>query len=121
MIEGLELNINLALFILRLGVAVVFLYHGWMKLANAKGMAQAMGWSAVQVLVLGLLEFLAGAALVVGFWMQIAAVVIGIVMMGALYMKIFKWRMPFTALDKTGWEFDLVLLASALAILFSGG
>ena len=38
-------------------------------------------------------------------------------MLGAIYFKIFKWKMPFTSQTSTGWEFDLVLLAAGLVIL----
>ncbi len=53
--------------------------------------------------------------------MPYGAVLLIIVMLGAIYHKMFKWNTPFSALDKMGWEFDLVLLAANLAILLSGG
>ena len=47
-------------------------------------------------------------------------ILIGLVMLGALKLKIFKWKAPFSAHDKMGWEFDLILLAAAAALLFLG-
>jgi uncharacterized membrane protein YphA (DoxX/SURF4 family) len=41
-------------------------------------------------------------------------------MLGALWHKMFKWKIPFLAADKTGWEFDFILLGAAIALLFIG-
>lgn len=112
---------DIGLFILRLGVAIIFLYHAWPKLINAKNMAQGMGGSALMVFLLGLVEFLSGIGLITGFFVQLSALLLAIVMVGAIWMKITKWKVPFSAMDKTGWEFDLILLAANLAILLTGG
>ena len=32
-----------------------------------------------------------------------------------------KWGMPFAAMDKTGWEFDLILFAANIFLLVHGG
>ncbi|MBI2889058.1 MAG: DoxX family protein [Candidatus Liptonbacteria bacterium] len=109
------------LFILRLGIAVIFFYHALPKLKNPKGMAQMVGMPAGMVLMLGLVEFLAAAGLVLGVYIQLAALLLSVVMLGAIGMKTMQWHVPFAAMDKTGWEFDLILLAANLAILFGGG
>ncbi len=41
-------------------------------------------------------------------------------MVGAIGMKMMKWGVPFGAMDKTGWEFDLILLAANIAIILGG-
>ncbi len=84
-------------------------------------MASGMGWSTNAIVALGLIEFVSGLALILGIYTQLAALLLAIVMVGAWYMKATKWHMPFTAMDKTGWEYDMVLLAANLAILLSGG
>ena len=63
---------------------------------------------------------MAGLSVLFGLLTQLGALAIAVVMAGALHYKINKWRMPFTAMDKTGWEFDLVLLASALLLIATG-
>lgn len=80
-------------------------------------MAQMMGTSANMVLILGLVEFLSSVGLIFGFYTQLNALLLAIVMVGAIWMKIMKWKVPFAAMDKTGWEFDLILLAANIAIL----
>lgn len=111
---------DLGLLALRLAVAAIFIYHAWPKLKNYKMMAQGMGMSASFVLTLGLVEFFSSAALVLGVYTSIASALLALVMAGAIYFKIFKWKIPFSAMDKMGWEFDLILLAANLALLVVG-
>lgn len=121
MFEQLTQYNNVGLLILRLAVAIIFIYHALPKLKNAKGMAQMMGMPAGMIFMLGGVEFLSSIGLVLGIYTQLAAALLAIVMIGAIYFKMAKWHMPFAAMDKTGWEFDLILLAANIAILLSGG
>lgn len=121
MFEQITQYNNIGLFVLRLAVAVIFIYHAWPKIKNAKGMAQMMGMPAGVVFALGLVEFVASVCLIIGFYTQLSALLLAIVMVGAIKMKKIKWHIPFSAMDKTGWEFDLILLAASIAILLSGG
>ena len=121
MFEQLTQYNDIGLLILRLTVAVIFIYHALPKLKNAKGMAQMMGMPAGMILMLGVIEFLSSVGLVLGIYTQLAAALLAIVMIGAIYFKTVKWHMAFAAMDKTGWEFDLILLAASIAILLNGG
>jgi len=80
-----------------------------------------VGMPAGMILMLGMIELVASIGLIFGFYVQLAALLLGIVMVGATGMKIMKWHVPFAAMDKTGWEFDFVLLAANIAIILSGG
>ena len=121
MFESLFQYNNLGLFSLRLAVAVIFLYHSFPKLKNAKGMAQMMGTQTAMVFILGAVELLSSLGLALGFYTQLSALLLAIVMVGAIVMKTMKWGAPFSAMDKTGWEFDLILLAANIAIFLGGG
>lgn len=121
MFEQLTQYNDIGLLILRFTVAAIFIYHALPKLKNAKGMAQAVGMSTGAVFMLGAVEFLSSVALVLGIYTQLGALLLGVVMAGAIYLKTMKWRVPFSATDKTGWEFDLILLAANIAILLNGG
>ena len=112
MLSSLLLYQDIGLFLLRLAVAIVFLAHAFPKLQNKMGSA---------FLLLGVVEALSAVALVLGWYPQIAAILLAIIMVGAMWMKITKWHVPFAAMDKTGWEFDLILLAANIVILTSGG
>jgi len=109
------------LFALRLVVGIIFIYHAFPKLKNTAGMATGMGMPTFVVLMLGAVEFFAGLGLILGFYTQMAAILLGIVMLGAIWFKTMKWGVAFAATDKTGWEFDFILLAANLAILLTGG
>lgn len=121
MFEQLTQYNNIGLLVLRLSVAVIFLYHALPKLKNAKGMAQMMGTQTAMVFILGAMEFLSSIGLILGFYTQLSALLLGIIMVGAIGMKTMKWGVPFAAMDKNGWEFDLILLAASIALLLGGG
>ena len=111
---------DFGLLALRIALGAVFIYHGLPKLKNSAAMAKAMGKPASFVLGLGAVEALGGIAALVGFYTQVAALLLALVMVGAAYMKMAKWKVPFAAHDKTGWELDLVLLAAAIALVLLG-
>lgn len=121
MFEALEQYSDLGLFILRLAVAAVFIYHALPKLRNPQAMAAGIGIEPGMVMGLGVVELIGSLGLIFGVYTQLAAVLLGIVMVGAIYFKTQKWQVPFMAIDKTGWEFDVTLLAANIAILLTGG
>ena len=107
------------LLALRIALGIIFIYHGYPKIKNPKMMEQVFGNSTFPV-VLGLFEFVSGLFILFGFLIQFAVIVTSIVMLGALYYKIVKWKTPFFAQNTTGWEFDLLILAASIALLFLG-
>ena len=70
---------------------------------------------------IGLAELAGGAAVALGFLTQLASLGLGIIMIGATYKKINEWKIPFSSMTQTGWEFDLMLLAGCVALLLMGG
>jgi uncharacterized membrane protein YphA (DoxX/SURF4 family) len=102
---------------LRIALAVVFVVHGWAKIKNPAGVAQALGWPKNAGLLLGLIEFAAALAVLSGVLIEYGAIAMALVMVGAIYTKVTKWKLPFWSQTNTGWEFDLVLFAGALAVL----
>ncbi len=115
--EGLE---SYGLLVLRVFLGIIFIYHGIPKLKMPEAMAKGMGKSTGFVVLLGLAELLAGLALALGFYAEIGALITGLIMLGALYYKIFAWKVSFFAMDKMGWEFDLMLLGASVAVLLLG-
>lgn len=106
------------LLALRLAVGLVFLPHGWAKLKNPKAVAQGIGWSTAAVAFLGFVETAGAVLMILGLLTQLAAILLGLVMIGAIYYKIAKWHKKFTG--DGGWELDLALLGANIALLFSG-
>jgi len=112
---------DIGLLLLRIAVAIIFLYHSLPKLSKSKEMSGMMGMPAGMIFMLGMIEAVASLGLVFGVYTQLSALVLAIVMVGATGMKMMKWGVPFAAMDKTGWEFDFILFFASLAILFSSG
>ena len=103
---------DFGLLILRLVLAVIFLYHGGAKLFKKK--------IPPFFRVLGIFEVLGGISVLIGLLTEISSIGFAVIMLGAIYYKIFKWNIPFSAEKSTGWELDLVLLAMALVLLVLG-
>jgi len=117
LINGLE---SWGLLVLRVFLGFIFFYHSVPKLISSGKMAKGMGWSSSSIFLLGFVEFLSSLALIFGFYAEIGALLVGLIMLGAIYYKVFKWKIPFSAMDKIGWEFDLILLGASVAVLFLG-
>ena len=111
MIVSLSQYSFVVFFILRLIIGIIFIYHAIPKLKNAKVIGQGMGHPAWMIVILGLAELLPSIALIVGVYVQIATLILSLIMIGAIYLKIVKWHVPFSTSEKMGWEFDLLLLA----------
>lgn len=112
---------DVGLLLLRIAIAIIFLYHGLPKLTKSKIMSQMMGMPAGMIVMLGIVESLASLGVAFGVYTQLSALVLAIVMVGAMGMKMMKWGVPFAAMDKTGWEFDFILFFASVAILLGGG
>jgi len=112
---------DVGLLLLRITIAVIFIYHGLPKLSKSKAMSVMMGMPAGMIFMLGMVEILASLGIAFGVFTQVSALLLAIVMVGAIGTKIMKWNVPFAAMDKTGWEFDLILLFASIAILLGGG
>ena len=107
--------------ILRLGVGGIFLFHGIQKWSLWTAAPDQMQPSLLSLMkFLSVVEPLGGLALVLGFLTPLAALGLAIIMVGAIYFKIQVWNFPFAAANATGWEFDLSLLLSCLALMLSG-
>ena len=110
------------LLALRLSLAATFFAHGKMKMGMWKMQpSQQMPSGMLNMMkFLSVAETLGAVGLLLGLLTQLAALGLGIVMLGAMYMKVFKWKSPFASLEKNGWELDLVLLAGALMVFLAG-
>jgi len=120
MVQFLWVFSDWGLLVLRVVLGLILIIHGWPKIKDLKKTAQdfaAMGfkpglwWGSA----VALLEFLGGFFLAFGLLTQLVA---GLVVIQFLVILLkLKRGMPFAG----GFEFDLLILASALALLVLGG
>ena len=104
---------NTALFILRIVIALIFIRGGFRKTMNPKNVAKMAKWPVGAGRVLGLFELVGGIAVLLGIYTQIAAIIPVVVMLGALYYKLFIWRTAEV-------ELDFLILASAIVLIVFG-
>jgi putative oxidoreductase len=112
---------GLSLFLLRLVVGVIFLVHGIGKFSGDSGIeGTAMFFAKVGIplalfmaWVVAVVEIVAGIALIRGIFIKTSAVLLGIIMLVAIFYV--KFSRGFSA-----YEIDLVLLAS-LIVLYANG
>jgi len=111
----------LALLLLRLGVAVVFLYHGYQKLfAQSQRYVAAfphMGFPGYFAHIAGVLEFFGGILLVAGLFTRISALLLA----GEMAVAIWKVHLPQGGLPAVpNYELPLVLAVAAFALVALG-
>ncbi|EKD58484.1 MAG: hypothetical protein ACD_56C00115G0003 [uncultured bacterium] len=109
-------NTNLGLFLVRLGVGLVFIVSGWSKFMDIAGTTAFFGKIGLAepfVYLVAGLELIGGLALLLGIWTRIFGWLLAIDMVFALYLV--KYAMGFSA-----YRIDLVLLLAALGIAFAG-
>lgn len=110
-------NLDLGLFLIRFGVAVVFLVHGWVKLRDISGtvdLFEQIGVGAFWAYIVAAVEFLGGLAMLTGVWTYWVGVVLAINMLFAIILV----KLPVGFVD--GYEFDLLLFLASLAIATIG-
>ncbi len=111
-----------AQLILRLGVGIIFVFHGFVKLFGAGSIEQFSGMLAglhfpiptFFAYLVGAVEFFGGIAMLLGIFTDIAAILLAIIM--AVAFVVVK--------SQKGWlpagDVDIALLVASLAIFFGG-
>lgn len=104
-----------ALLLLRLSVGATFIVHGMMKWATFEVPPTSM--IDIVIKALAILEPLAGAMLIIGMAVDVAAIGLAVVMLGAIATK-FGQGGGF--IGKNAWEFECVLLAASVILASLG-
>lgn len=105
------------MLIIRLGLGLVFVAHGWGKfgdLVGTVGFFSGLGLPAAVAYLVAGVELLGGLAMILGVWTKWAGWLLAIVMAAAIILV--KGKMGFVG----GYELDLSLLFMALGITFVG-
>ncbi len=124
------MNRNLGLLILRVAIGVIFVAHGWQKTQImpdwtnfVTGATQAGGLELPMFLVyvVPAIELLGGLAMILGIGTCVAGILLGAVMVGALWIKIQAGGTLIPGpTSPMVYELDLILLASVLSMALSG-
>ncbi len=114
-------------WLLRIGLAGVFLYHGIGKVMDLGGFSQMMGLSTPVAALVTLAEVAGGAGIIVGAFTndlitRLAGLAMAPVLLGAIFMVHGpRWNfVPAEGFPMGGMEFQVVLLLTALYFLVMG-
>jgi putative oxidoreductase len=112
---------DLALLLMRLLVAVVFISSGWSHAKDPVTRGKSIGISPGFTRLLGVAELAGGLGVAFGVLPQLAAAGLILVMLGAIQKKIFVWHTGFWGKSSDGWHYDLLFVAMCLVIVTTGG
>lgn len=112
---------------LRIALGIVFIYHGYPKMLTKRGFKEhtqtvkSIGFkpAGFWAFCSAFAEFFGGIAVLIGAFTQIAAALIAINMLVALYASIFQWGRKFSIINQ-GYEYEIVLIAAALTLALMG-
>ena len=113
---------DVALLLLRVMVGIVFITSGWKHFQDPEARSKDIGMSKGFTIFLGAAELAGGLGLIFGFLTQLAAIGLTLIMLGAIWKKIFVWQTGFWGKSGTnGWSYDTMLLVMNVVIMTSGG
>src|SRR6202140_113104 len=112
---------DLGLLLLRLMIGIVFLSSGWSHVKDPAKRSQSIGMSKGFTTVLGLAEIAGSLGIIFGVLQQLAAIGLILIMLGAIYKKIFAWHIGFWGEKASGWHYDLTFVLMNLLIAFTNG
>jgi putative oxidoreductase len=118
-------KVDFAALLLRLGLAAVFVVHGYFKIVQAFPLIQQMSMQVQQIV--GWTEFVAGIALALGLFSRLAALATIPIQVGAIILVTGKRAMTVTPFEATGAdytrvgpEYNGILIVAALAVILLG-
>jgi putative oxidoreductase len=112
---------DFGLLLLRLMVGIVFITSGWSHVTKPAERSKSIGMSKGFTIFLGLAELAGSLGIMFGVLQQLAAIGLILIMLGAIYKKIFVWHTGFWGDRSSGWHYDLTFLIICLVVLFTDG
>lgn len=113
--------VDLSLLLLRLMVGLVFVSSGYSHLKDPEARSKSIGMPKGFTVFLGIAEVAGGLGVALGILTQIAAFGLILIMLGAIYKKIFAWRTGFWGEKSSGWHYDLMFILMNLVIAATHG
>ena len=112
---------DLTLLLLRLMTAAVFAASGWSDIRDPKDRAKSIGMTRAFTTFLGVAEVAGGLGVAFGVLIQLAAIGLIILGLGAIQKKVFVWHTGFWGEKAFGWHYDLMLILMHAVIVCTGG
>jgi putative oxidoreductase len=112
---------DLTLLLLRLMTAAVFAASGWSDIRDPKDRAKSIGMTRAFTIFLGVAEVAGGLGVAFGVLIQLAAIGLIILGLGAIQKKVFVWHTGFWGEKAFGWHYDLMLILMHAVIVCTGG
>lgn len=112
---------DLAILLLRLMVALVFITSGYRHVKNPEARSKSIGMSKGFTVFLGMAELAGGLGVAAGVLTQLAAFGLILIMLGAMQKKIFVWRTGFWGAKSSGWHYELIFVLINLLIAVTNG
>jgi putative oxidoreductase len=110
-----------ALLFMRLLVGIVFITSGWSHAKDPVTRGKSIGASPAFTRFLGVAELAGGLGVAFGVLVQLAALGLILVMLGAIQKKVFVWHTGFWGKHSDGWHYDLLFVSMCLVIAATGG
>src|SRR6185503_7700702 len=112
---------DFALLLLRLIVALIFMTSGIKHVKNPSLRSESIGMSKGFTLFLGIAEIAGSVGLALGILTQYAAIGLCLIMLGAIWKKMFEWETGFWGERNQGWHYELFIFIANLVIITTGG
>ena len=112
---------DLGLLLLRLMVAAIFIDSGWSHATKSQERSKDIGMSQGFTIFLGTAEIAGSLGVAFGVLIQLAAIGLILIMLGAIQKQIFVWHVGFWGEKTYGWHYDLMMIVMNLVILFTDG
>lgn len=109
---------DIALFGLRVSIGVIFIVQGYGKIDNPgfPNMLASLGIPVEMQIIIAMGELIPGIVMVVGVLSRIAASILSIIMLGAIFLV----KEAASLMGQGGFALDLMLLASCLVVIVAG-
>ncbi len=107
--------------VLRLMIGVIFISSGWSHLKDPAARGKSIGMSKGFTIFLGAAEVAGSLGVIFGVLIQLAALGLILLMLGAIQKKMFVWHTGFWGEKNSGWHYDLMLVVMNLVVIVTGG